>query len=94
MDRIGLLQTSQRVIVAKAERRHAPLAFILAELKWLQWKRGHAVDQIPLARRRYEFGGVTQALGNGGFVSKQWKLLGQAGGPFVQLTGRISYKAK
>src|SRR6266550_911859 len=64
-DRIGLLQTTQRVVVAKAERRHSPLALILAELKRLQRKRCDAFDQIPFGRRRNEFGGVTQTPGSG-----------------------------
>jgi hypothetical protein len=68
--RIGLLQTAQCVVVAKAERRHAPLALILAELKWLQRKRCDALDQIPFDRRRNEFSGVSQPLGSVRLVGK------------------------
>src|SRR3954464_6809134 len=63
-DRIGLLQAAQRVVIAEAERRHAPLALILAELKRLQRKRCDTLDQGLFGCWRNEFLGVAQPLGN------------------------------
>src|SRR5436305_12598847 len=81
-NRIGVLQTSQAVIVAKPERRYPPLAFVLAELKRLQRQRRDAGDQVALGLRRDEFSCVTQSLGLERRWCKKRKLLGQAGGPF------------
>jgi hypothetical protein len=81
-DRLGILQPPQVVVVPKPERRHPPLAFVLAELKWLQGQRRDATDEFLLRLRRDEFGGVTKSLGFRGSVCKKYKLLGQNRPPF------------
>src|SRR3954451_15952804 len=76
-DRLGLLQPPQRVVVLKTERRHAPLALVLAELKRLQRQGCDARDQLLLRRGRNEFGRVAQTLRRAGQSGEKCKLLGQ-----------------